>query len=71
MSVPKKYREKDSWPHQFAPTSKVRQGAWGTTETQSRCTYCGQEWWVGSGPRPTGKCPERTDKSEHRRLGIE
>ncbi len=60
-----------SWPHQFAPTGKNQQGEWGTMLAQTRCVWCGKEYWVGGGPKPTGACPERTDQSELRRLGVE
>lgn len=68
MTIPILYQQKDSWPHVFIRVGGLVPGDDGKPVQPNVCAHCGLEWKMGQTPRPTGKCPARTDKTEMKRL---
>lgn len=68
LNIPDRYKQKDSWPHQWVKVGKPYQHDDGRMGQPLMCTYCHSGFIQGIDPRPYERCRARTDKTEMRRL---
>lgn len=66
--IPNRYKQPDSWPHEFSPTTQEYQGDNGKMWRDMECQYCHKTYTFGKEAKPIGVCPARSDRKERQRL---